>query len=194
MIISRLKGFGCVKLLWKVTQKESFIFLLRNESYLIIGSWYWRQSERVFYFSYQFDFTPYLLVLFYFLLLNTCYVNWLLLCILIFQSDCQQYLLCFLIASIWLFHSLADNTKEFSFSTMELNFFQLLNGEKISSTWKRNYCVLSRCACAKLKIFLSAEIFLNWTVSLKRTCKIRQSRNIGSNGQCTAWSPYKGVQ
>ena len=37
------------------------------------------------------------------------------------------------------------------------NFFSIPNRKKISSKMKRNYCVFSRCACAKLKIFLSME-------------------------------------
>ena len=77
---------------------------------------------------------------------------------------------------------------------MELNFFQLQNRDKISSTWKRNFSVLSRCACANLKIFLSAEKFLKWTPALKGTCKVRQCKKYRSNEQCTAQSLNKGVQ
>ena len=35
--------------------------------------------------------------------------------------------------------------------------------KKISSARKGNYFAFSRCACAKLKVFLSAEKFLKWT-------------------------------
>ena len=52
---------------------------------------------------------------------------------------------------------------------MELNFFPLKNEKKIPSTRKVNYCVLSRCTCAKLKIFLSSTKFLKWTPALKDT-------------------------
>ena len=47
---------------------------------------------------------------------------------------------------------------------MKLNSFQLQNGKKASSTRKINYCAFSRCTCAKLKIFLSAEKFLKWSL------------------------------
>ena len=57
-----------------------------------------------------------------------------------------------------------------------LNFFQLRNGKEISSTIKINYCVLSKCACAKLKIFLFAAKFLKWTPALKNTCKTNQCK------------------
>ena len=50
----------------------------------------------------------------------------------------------------------------------------LQNGQKVSSTRKINNCVLSRCACANLKIFLSAAKFLMWTPALKDTCKTSQ--------------------
>ena len=53
---------------------------------------------------------------------------------------------------------------------------QLQNGKKNSSTIKINYCVLSRCACAKLIIFLSAAKFLKWTPALKDTCKTNQCK------------------
>ena len=55
--------------------------------------------------------------------------------------------------------SLADNYW-IIYSEVELIFFYLQNGKSISSTRKRNYCVSSRCAGAKLNIFLSAEKFL----------------------------------
>ena len=51
---------------------------------------------------------------------------------------------------------------------------QLQNGKKNSSTRKMNYCVLSRCACAKLMIFLPASKFLKWTPALKDTYKTSQ--------------------
>ena len=60
------------------------------------------------------------------------------------------------------------------FFPMELIFFQ--NEKKIFSTRKINYCVLSRCACAKLKIFLSSAKFLKWTPALKGTCNTSQGR------------------
>ena len=44
----RVNDFGCGKLIWKHIQKESFLFLLRNESYLIINSWYWWQMKEHF--------------------------------------------------------------------------------------------------------------------------------------------------
>ena len=50
----------------------------------------------------------------------------------------------------------------------------LQNGNKISSTRKINNCVLSRCACAKLKFFLSAAKCLKWTPALKGTSKTSQ--------------------
>ena len=42
------KRFWVRKLLWKDIQKESFIFLLRNESYLIASPWYWWQMKEHF--------------------------------------------------------------------------------------------------------------------------------------------------
>ena len=53
---------------------------------------------------------------------------------------------------------------------------QLQNGKKISGTVKINYCVLSRCACAKLILFLSATKFLMWIPALKDTCKTSQCK------------------
>ena len=53
---------------------------------------------------------------------------------------------------------------------------QLQIGKKISSTRKITYCVLSRCACAKLIIFLSEAKFLKWTPALKDTCKTSQCK------------------
>ena len=50
------------------------------------------------------------------------------------------------------------------------NFFRFLvespKRTKIFCTRKINYCVVSRCACGKLKIFLSAKKFLKWTPAL----------------------------
>ena len=40
-----------------------------------------------------------------------------------------------------------------------VEFFSNVKREKHSSTRKRNSCVFSRCACAKLKTFLSTEKF-----------------------------------
>ena len=51
---------------------------------------------------------------------------------------------------------------------------QLQHGKKNSSRRKMNYCVLSRCACAKLIISLSASKFLKWTPALKDTYKTSQ--------------------
>ena len=46
------KDFGCGKCLWQDAQKESFMFLLRNQSYLIMRSWYWQQiKEHVWFFT-----------------------------------------------------------------------------------------------------------------------------------------------
>ena len=53
-------------------------------------------------------------------------------------------------------------------SALELNIFQLQNGKKVFCPRKRNYCVLSKCACAKLKIFLSEEKFLKWSLAFKK--------------------------
>ena len=53
------------------------------------------------------------------------------------------------------------------FSALELHFFQLQKGKKVFITRKISYCVLSMCACAKLKIFLSAEKFLKWIPALR---------------------------
>ena len=62
---------------------------------------------------------------------------------------------------------------------MELNFFQLQNGKKIPSTRKINYCVLNKCACAKMNIFLCAAKFPKWTPALKDTCKKSQFKKYG---------------
>ena len=48
--------------------------------------------------------------------------------------------------------------------------------KKISSSRKRNDCVLSRCTCAKLNIFLSATKFLKWALILKDTWKTSQCK------------------
>ena len=84
--------------------------------------------------------------------------------ILIFH-DVSQCLFCSLIGSIWQFQwpiILSNN-----FFRFRVKFFQSQNGKKNSSTRKINYCVLSRCACAKLKIFLSAEKFLKLTPAFR---------------------------
>ena len=85
----------------------------------------------------------------------------LLLYILIFRSDVSQCLFCFLIGYIQQCHWLIG------FSALELNFFELQNGKKTSSTTKWNCCVLSRCAWTKLKIFVSLEKFQDWTPALR---------------------------
>ena len=90
--------------------------------------------------------------------------------ILIFHSDVSQCLFCSLIGSIWQFQwpiILSNN-----FFRFRVKFFQSQNGKINSSTRKTNYCVLSRCACAKLKIFLSAKKFLKLTPAFRlRNCK-----------------------
>ena len=53
-----------------------------------------------------------------------------------------------------------------NFFRFGVEFFSIPKRKKISSTRKRNYCVLSRCACAKLKTSLSVENFLKWTPAL----------------------------
>ena len=53
---------------------------------------------------------------------------------------------------------------------------QLQNGKKISSTIKISYCVLSRCACSKLILFLSAANFMKWILALKDTWKTSQCK------------------
>ena len=77
-----------------------------------------------------------------------------------FTAKFDSICFCFLIGCIQQFHWLIILSN--NFFTLELNFFQLQNGKKISSTRKINYSILSRCACAKLKIFLSAEKLLKW--------------------------------
>ena len=65
------------------------------------------------------------------------------------------------------------------FYTLELILFSTPKGEKISITRKRNYCILSRCVCAKLKIFLSEKKFLKWTPTLllkKEKSSIRMNK------------------
>ena len=62
-------------------------------------------------------------------------------------------------------------------------FFSITKREKNFSTKKRNYCVLSRCACAKL-IFLSVEIFLKWTPAFRVVFGVKISICI-VNGQLT---------
>ena len=52
-----------------------------------------------------------------------------------------------------------------------VEFFPTRKWKKNSNTRKINYCVLSRCACAKLKIFLSSAKFLKWTPALWDTYK-----------------------
>ena len=115
------------------------MFLLRNKSYLIISSWYWRQMKEHFIILTSLTFQHFCLYWSQFSIAQDMRCQWLLLCILIFQSDFQQYLVCF------------------------LNFFQHQNGKKVSSTRKRNYCDFSKCAFAKLKISHSAEKFLKRT-------------------------------
>ena len=69
-----------------------------------------------------------------------------------------------------------------TFFVMELNFFELQNGKKIFSTTKINNCVLGRCVCPKLKIFLSAEKF-----GFKRLLQDNQMQQISEtmdNGLC----------
>ena len=95
----------------------------------------------------------------------------------------------FFIGCIEQFHSLVDNAKNI-FSHHGIGFFSK-NGNIVSSTRKRNYCVLSMCAFAKLKIVLSAEKFLKWTPPLKGTCKTRQCKKYEKQ-----WTMYclKSVQ
>ena len=64
----------------------------------------------------------------------------------------------------------------FFFFCHGVEFFSTLKWKKNSSTRKINYCVLSKCACAKLKIFLFAAKFLKWNPALKDTCKTNQCK------------------
>ena len=89
--------------------------------------------------------------------LNADSVNWLLLDILIFHSDVWQCLFSFLIACIKQFHWLIIPSN--NYSILSWIFFQPQYWKIISSTRKRKHCVLSRCACVKLKISCQRKNF-----------------------------------
>ena len=92
----------------------------------------------------------------------------LLLDILIFHSDVFTVFVLFLIGCIQQFYWLIILSNNFFRFLVEFFRFlvESLKRTKIFCTRKRNYCVVSRCACAKLKIFLSAKKFLKWTPAL----------------------------
>ena len=135
---------------------------LLNHKFMILTA-----NERAFYYSYQLDFSTFLLVL------ESIFYRW------IHAMSIDYY------SAFWFFKAI------FSCICCFLNFFLHQNAKKVSSTRKRNYCAFSRCAFAKLKIFHSAEKFLKWTPPLKGTCKIRQCKKCRKK-----WTMYciKSVQ
>ena len=60
--------------------------------------------------------------------------------------------------------SLADNTIQQFIPLWNWILFNSKTEKKTSSTRKINYCAFSWCTCAKLKISLSAEKFLKWSL------------------------------
>ena len=84
-------------------------------------------------------------------LITSVFSSTLILGILIFHSDASQFLFCLIIFCIQQFHwliILSNNLFRF-----RVDYFF----NSFSSTSNRNYFVFSRCAFAKLKIFLSVE-------------------------------------
>ena len=126
-VIFKGKDSGSDKCLWRDTRRESFMFWLRNWSYLMASS-----SSST-----------------------------LLLEILIFQGDVSQSLFCLIICWIQQFHWLITLSNNLLHFGVPIFFNFSLKRKKISSTRKKNYCVVSRGVWAKLKIFLSMEKFLN---------------------------------
>ena len=141
IIISTERDFGCGKTLMERHVKEEFHVLVKELELF----------DREFFFkhiaTWHFDF---------------------------WQRFCSQRCLTVFVLFFNRFHSaasLADNSIKCFFPLWSWIFFQLQHGEKVSSTRKRKYCVLSRSAYAKLKVFLPAEKFLKWTPAL--ICKIQ---------------------
>ena len=73
-----------------------------------------------------------------------------------------QPLFCLIICCTQQFHWLIILSDNLFFFGVEFSF-QLQNEKKKIQYKGKRYCVFSRCACAKLKTFLSAEKFLKWT-------------------------------
>ena len=89
----------------------------------------------------------------------------LLLDILSFHSDVWQCLFCFLISCIQQIHWLIMLS-----NNILAAFFSTPKWKKSFQYKKKSYYVLSRCACAKLKTFLSAEKNYKMDSNLKVEC------------------------
>ena len=95
--------------------------------------------------------------------------------ILIFYSDvlhCQFWF--FLSGCIHRFPWLIIISNSFPLLVLLFLFCFFNPKSKICGTRKRNYCVFSRCACAKLKISLSAEKFQRWAPALTSATHYKQ--------------------
>ena len=97
----------------------------------------------------------------------------LLLISLIFHSDASQSLFCLTIFCIEQFHWLIILSKNlFHF---RVSFFQLKNGNKISNTKKRNYCVFSTCTCANFFVLRKiSEADCSLDCSKRKNCQFVQ--------------------